>query len=325
MTGTQAAEEKAWAVRLMHRMEVARDVLTAGPLRRFYRNLTGGPTWPSAPGTYVVGDRAGSVAVCTLTSGELMYPLASLPGVAIAGQVYTANLGLEKIVLNVTDNPQIRFLVICGKDSPLFHPGQSLRSLWVHGVTPERRIIGAQGYVPELKNLRSERIECFRRQVELVDYAGETDAARLAAGIKELAERNPGTFASECEESEAVFRTDGNAEAGQAGFVSIRPGGRREPLAYDPKGFFIITVDREAGDIVVRHYLPDNSPSHIIRSRSAEGILLGLLREDLISQMSHAGYLGGELAKAETALRLGLRYQQDQALRTRQDDGGAAE
>lgn len=46
-------------------------------------------------------------------------------------------------------------------------------------------------------------------------------------------------------------------------------------------------------------------------------MLLGLLREGLVSQLSHAGYLGAELAKAEAALRLGssVRYEQDRALR----------
>src|SRR5262249_32922099 len=36
---------------------------------------------------------------------------------------------------------------------------------------------------------------------------------------------------------------------------------------------------------------------------------------DLVTQLDHAGYLGAELAKAETALRLGLRYVQDRPLR----------
>jgi hypothetical protein len=41
---------------------------------------------------------------------------------------------------------------------------------------------------------------------------------------------------------------------------------------------------------------------------------LGLLREGLISQLSHAAYIGGELAKAEAALHLDLRYRQDRPL-----------
>jgi hypothetical protein len=47
-------------------------------------------------------------------------------------------------------------------------------------------------------------------------------------------------------------------------------------------------------------------------------MLLGLLREGLVTQLSHAGYLGEELAKAQAALHLGLRYDQDRPLRPRE-------
>ena len=47
-------------------------------------------------------------------------------------------------------------------------------------------------------------------------------------------------------------------------------------------------------------------------------MLLGLLRDGLVTQLSHAGYLGEELAKAQTALQFGLRYDQDRLLRPRE-------
>lgn len=43
-------------------------------------------------------------------------------------------------------------------------------------------------------------------------------------------------------------------------------------------------------------------------------MLLGLLRDGLVTQLSHAGYLGEELAKAQTALKFGFRYDQDRPL-----------
>ena len=46
--------------------------------------------------------------------------------------------------------------------------------------------------------------------------------------------------------------------------------------------------------------------------------MLGLLRDGLVTQLSHAGYLGEELAKAQTALQFGLRYDQDRPLRPRE-------
>ena len=52
-------------------------------------------------------------------------------------------------------------------------------------------------------------------------------------------------------------------------------------------------------------------------------MLLGLLRDGLVTQLSHAGYLGEELAKAQTALQFGLRYDQDRLLRPRESPAAA--
>jgi len=59
-------------------------------------------SWPIIEGSYRIGDPAAPVAVCALTSDELLAPLAGIPGVAIVGEVQTANLGIEHIILNVT-------------------------------------------------------------------------------------------------------------------------------------------------------------------------------------------------------------------------------
>jgi tetrahydromethanopterin S-methyltransferase subunit A len=267
-------------------------------------------SWPVIAGSYEVGDPQGPVAICTLTTESLIAPLAHLPGVAIAGKVYTANLGITRIVLNVTANPAIRFLLICGKDSPLFHPGQSLAALAERGVDADRRIIGAIGYEPVLSTLDPARIAQFRQQVEVVDWAGEEALQALEEGIGALVARNPGRFAVS-DSSSGMLQTVEQ-------FTPIRPGGVREPLQYDPKGYFVITLDREHEEIINRHYLPDHTPAHEMRGRSAGPMLLGLLREGLVTQLSHAGYLGEELAKAEAALRFDLRYDQDRPLRQRE-------
>ena len=269
------------------------------------------PSWPVIDGTFVVGDPAAPVAVCTLTSDDLLTPLAAFPGVAIVGEIHTANLGIERIVTNVTANVSIRFLLLCGKDSQLFYPGQTLCALVENGIDEEGRIIGAQGYHPIVRNVPRARIDAFRRQVELVDWTDERDADLLRARIADLAARTPGRFISDSADATA----SGAPAAEQVRFTPIRLGGRREPLIYDPKGFFVITVDRAAREIVVRHYLPDNTPAHEARGRTPEALFLALIREGLISQLSHAAYLGAELAKAEASLRLGARYEQDRPLR----------
>jgi tetrahydromethanopterin S-methyltransferase subunit A len=99
----------------------------------------------------------------------------ALPGVAIAGMVYTANLGITRIIVNIASNPAIRFLLICGKDSALFKPGQSLVALSEKGVDDKQRIIDAAGYDPVLPSVDPQQVEQFRKQVEVLDWTGEED------------------------------------------------------------------------------------------------------------------------------------------------------
>ncbi len=267
-------------------------------------------SWPVMPGTYQVGDPNGPVAVCALTSEKLVSPLVGVRGVAIAGIVYTANLGITRIIVNITSNPSIRFLLICGKDSALFRPGQSLVALSEHGIDGQRRIVQAAGYDPVLPSIDPEQVAQFRKQVEVLDWTGEEDVELLQDRIKSLTVRNPGKFLTD--------KTKGIASKRGEEFASIRPGGQREPLIYDPKGYFVITIEPEQKEILLRHYLPDHTPAHEMRGRGATSMLLGLLRDGLVTQLSHAGYLGEELAKAQTALQFGLRYDQDRLLRTRE-------
>lgn len=263
-------------------------------------------TWPPLPGDYRVGDPNAPIAVCALTSDALLPNLARLPGVALAGRLVTPNLGIERIITNITTNTHIRYLLLCGAESPLFQPAQALRALFATGVDDRRRIIGAHGRLPVLGNTPPERIRTFLHQVHLVDHTGETQLPTIETVVRQLAERTPRP-----PNADPVPPT----AADEPSFRRLRPGGHRKPLGLDPYGFFVITLDRGANAIVVHHYHGDARPAHEIRGRSAEGILLALLRENLISQLSHAGYLGAELTKAETALRLGLAYEQDHPLR----------
>ena len=274
-----------------------------------------GSSWPVVAGTYKVGDPRAPVAVCALASERLMDPLAGLPGVAIAGMVYTANLGITRIILNVTTNPSIRFLLICGKESALFQPGQSLVALAENGVDDAKRIIGAAGYDPVLPTIAPDLVDQFRKQVEVLDWTGEEDLQALEERVKSLSARDPGPFKTDKASTSRIA-------AGET-FTNIRPGGQREPLIYDPKGYFVISIDPDQKEIILRHYLPDHTPAHEMRGRGATSMLLGLLRDGLVTQLSHAGYLGEELAKAQTALQFGLRYDQDRPLRPRESPAAA--
>ena len=290
------------AVKIFHRMNVVKDFFSE---KKFKKNKG----WPAVQGNYVVGNPNGQIAVCTLTTDTLIKQIAQWDNIAIVGKVYTPNLGIEKIILNTISNPNIRFLVLCGKDSPVFHAGQALQSLFKYGIDKEKRIINAIGHYPVLRNLAVEKINQFLEQVELVDCLEEKNIEILHQKMLELHKMNKKPFSK----NSGTALTEIISE--QAEFTTLKPGGKRIPLDYDHKGFFVITTDAEKKQITVKHYFKDNKPGYLIQGHSAEAILLSLLQNELISQLSHAGYLGAELNKAETALKLNLKYEQDQSLK----------
>jgi tetrahydromethanopterin S-methyltransferase subunit A len=73
-------------------------------------------SWPPHAGDYIVGNPAGSVAICTLSNRELPKELIAAAGtdLAIVGRCDTENIGIEKGILNLLANSHIRWLVLCG-------------------------------------------------------------------------------------------------------------------------------------------------------------------------------------------------------------------
>jgi tetrahydromethanopterin S-methyltransferase subunit A len=262
--------ERPGALAVMRLIGSAGQVLTLRPLRRAIRRAAGHPAWPVHPGGYVIGDPSSSVAVCTLSDAALAEGAAALPGVAIAGRLYTANLGIERIIGNVTANPSIRFLLLCGRDSPLFHPGDAVLALAANGTDAQQRILGTAGYMPRLAGVPAAAVESFRRQVEVVDRRGETSLDGLRTLVAELAGRDPGPFTAPGHAAGA------DKAAPTGGFTEIRPGGRRrDPLGYDPAGYFVISLDRQNAKLVAEHYRADHTPAHRMRGNGAETILAG--------------------------------------------------
>jgi dihydropteroate synthase-like protein len=83
----------------------------------------------------------------------------------------------------------------------------------------------------------------------------------------------------------------------------------------DKTGWFKIQIDREHHQIVAIHYPPGSTaPGTIVKGVDARTVYQTIIREKLISKHDHAAYLGKELEKAATALRLGRSYVQDESL-----------
>jgi tetrahydromethanopterin S-methyltransferase subunit A len=268
------------------------------------------PAWPPLVGDVVFGSPESPVAVCTLASRSLLPSLAGRPEIAIAGRVYTENVGVERMIQNVVANPRLRVLLLCGRES--FHRvGQTILSLHENGLDAERRVIGAGSPEPFLPNLRDDELRAFRERVRIVDLIGELDAERILERAGAFADDGTG------QTDDARGRTTAAAAAvlpAEIERIQATPDARAD-WRYDPTGFFLIFVERASRTLRVEHYSRGRQLLRIVEGRNAEELCHTLLRRGLVTELAHAAYLGRELARAEDALHLGLHYEQDSALR----------
>ena len=89
----------------------------------------------------------------------------------------------------------------------------------------------------------------------------------------------------------------------------------------DPKGYFIIAVDRKNNLLRVGYCTftkignkPENDLVAEIVGKTAIEIVNTLIKEKYISSLQHAGDMGIELCKADLALKYNLKYIQDKDL-----------
>ena len=258
--------------------------------------------WPPFPGEFCILRYRAPVAVCTLADRELMDRLAVSrdPSLSIVGMLLTENLGIERIIANVTANPHIRYLILCGAESlgAVGHrAGQSFLALGEGELDGRGRIVGALGKRPFIRNLERDIVDYFRKTVTMVDRRGSVDDSEILALAQDLARKSPVPAA----QSPLLPVPD---------VIQCRVPERMVP---DPSGYFVIFVDRGSGRLVAEHYTNDGTLNGILEGRSPSEITTAAIERQLLSRLDHAAYLGQELARAERSLLEGRPYVQDRA------------
>ncbi len=257
--------------------------------------------WPAVHGRYKVGDPKSCVAVCTLKDIDLDIPLEK---VAIAGPCMTENIGIERIIKNIITNRNIRYLILCGLEPKGHFVGQAIKSLFKNGVEHGRRITGAIGAMPFLKNITDSEVETFKKQVKIIDLIGVVEKGKIEEAIDECIKKDPGAFSYTHYEQkqEEVIHADYNPDKEWTADES------------PDKNWFVISVDHEKKKIIVEHYVgyKDNLKFCCkIVGDNAASIAGTIVKRKKVAGLYNAAYLGKELQKAEYALREGKEYVQE--------------
>lgn len=148
--------------------------------------------WPVEKGGYLVSNPfspVGVVIILTAPYDKIPKEIEELvragveKGAGISGTLQTANIGIEKIIANLISNPNIRYLILAGRESGHF-PSDALKSLFKNGTDEKGYIINTKAPTAILKNIPKEAIERFRDQVQLIDLSGIADIKILGSIVK---------------------------------------------------------------------------------------------------------------------------------------------
>src|SRR4030043_2221628 len=170
--------------------------------------------YPPEVGRYVRGNDYSPVAVCTILDtfdfaippelNELVM-VGTDSGAALCGLLQTENLGLEKVICNIVANPNIRYIVLCGRESTGHLPGEALLALKQNGIDHAKGIIGSKALTPHLPNIPAELIDRFNQQIvsiiNLLCQPGERDVKVPGLNPKVIEEAVRGCY----QEAPGVF------------------------------------------------------------------------------------------------------------------------
>ena len=161
------------------------------------------PDYPPEEGCYLRGNDYSPVAVLVI----LKWAREEIPpgidelvrvgvesGAALSGTLQTENIGLEKVICNVVANPNIRYLVVCGPESPGHLVGETILALMENGIDERKRIIGASAPTAYLFNIPAASIERFRRQITVIDLIDEGRPEVVREAVQACYQEEPTVF-----------------------------------------------------------------------------------------------------------------------------------
>lgn len=266
------------------------DSAADAPVQR--TNRAADRPWPPYPGDYVIGNPAGSVAVCTLANRLLPARIVEGGGgvVAIAGRCDTENIGIEKVVLNTVTNSHIRWLILCGTEAQGHRAGDAFLRLKEQGVDAKMRVLESAAWRPILKNLTLLDVARFRSQIEIVNLIGTFEPSLILAAAQRCASTTSAPLPAFSEKSERVE-------------IEQIPAAGPAQLKLDRAGFFIVLPQRQTGLIVCEHCFRGVDRFHSGRAR--------VHHADRPCRLSRAGTVQGRnRAQNWNGLRAGRRFRE---------------
>ncbi len=121
------------------------------------------------------------LSICTLSSMGLLEEISRskiMEKIAVAGRLLSENKGIDAIIQFSLNHPDLKQIILCGKEVKGHRAGQALLAVHENGIDDSGRIIGAAGPYPILQSTRAQ-VDRFRRQVAITNMMGVTDLDKI--------------------------------------------------------------------------------------------------------------------------------------------------
>jgi len=135
------------------------------------------------------GNEKSVIAVCTLSSMDLLEQISKseiMKNIALVARLFSENNGVEKLIKYVLEHSNIKYIVLCGKDTKGHLPGQALLALYKNGIDSNGRIMGALGKDPVVETITKNRVDEFRKRINMIDLVGVTDMDEISSKVSNL-------------------------------------------------------------------------------------------------------------------------------------------
>lgn len=135
-----------------------------------------------------LGNSAASIAVCTLSSIDLLRKFQNsgiLDEICLAGRLLSENKGIDSMIDYVFRNKNVKTIIVCGKEVWGHKAGHSLFELHKNGINSKNRIINSQSPDPFLTSSEN-KIKYFQENIHLENMINETDFSIIQKKIQLL-------------------------------------------------------------------------------------------------------------------------------------------
>lgn len=137
------------------------------------------------PEEYYFGNPDSSVAICTLSSLELLRKISNsdvLKQISIVGRLLSENKGIDMIIRHVNQNKKIKIIIVCGTEISGHKAGHSLFKLYENGIDNTGRIIDSTSPDPFL-TVKNSQVKYFQNEIKLVNMINETNYNKIKQKI----------------------------------------------------------------------------------------------------------------------------------------------